>query len=1478
MFIKITALTSALIFSLSAFANKSLSQSDRIKNLDAAIKANQWREAVQLAHEGPFEETKIAELFVKGAYALFQNEYSNAALLLLSQIKPEQWRYLPHGSDRLAEAAILLQKKVPMNLLPSRIDQISMTDSVSILREEIQFAKGRAAFENHQDDEAKVHLSSITSKSRFYAQSRYILGTLAVRNGDNNTAAKEFSKVFDSSVFEQSTEIWKNLSSEMTSHLYEIVGANLKIELDGDLVAENKKVGELATLGLARIAYADQDFKLALEYYLKISNESEFHAQAVLEKIWTLLALNRHQEAQQCALSLTASESSFESLEARTLRALILTDAGQVKEANEQLNNFLIFYQNSKKLLVDYETTADKSVLPDFLKTDLRNDKRIEQLIRYQNNLQNEITALRAEDSHVFPVFSGLANKLEPILLQAKKLNKALIEEHIAQRKKALDRLYLQARLIRIETFLEEREKLRSEFQNSSDLSSDLQMSHDIKLAELLQKAVDEIDEINKDLVLSDPQLEFRQSELLWELSGVTSIIAQLNNDKKMDQRGDTLKKRSLYLAQNVVKNYPYFEKHGRALFFVGFALSEMNQIESGLKILREFVKKYPAHVHTPDAYRILADERFDANDFRAAEAYYKKVLHFKDSAIVGYSLYKIGWCAYNRKDFSRTLLGLEKAFIWAKRASSEVSTLTLEREAQADLITMFAEFGDYRKAREYFSQFLQEDSGPWLVTLAYQLDRMGQFEKSGALYRLLIAANIDVKQNAVFQARVIYGLYFLRRWPEVVEAATELLNNYKASLVIPQDEDSIAGQTEKILRDAVLAQLFEFRKQSVPEAVIRVSKLNQIYLTLFSDWPSSQEPLYLHAHFLLEQDQEIEAAIFFEKHWSSFNPVLKEPIREESLRNLVFSLNQVENKNPASDMISNSAKAAIRYAHEYEKQYPQTKHTRTISFLRPAFYFKYKESTKAIQEAQQLFDVNPADQVGQLCFKNLRNAYYENKNWESTYRWSSELLSRKNPLLKSYQDDLKTIQEESLFLWADSTADDLKASDLFLKLVRDDSMKKLKDKSLYNAFIRTNKAGKKLKALALADELEQRVPEYEGLSEVRGLRAAMFQEAGDYIRSSVLIEQFLKAPPPEISKETLLQARLNAGLMAEALENSKTAQEHFNIYLKTQNDGTGAIEARRSLVRMNPLHLISPSSRWRQLLNLSTTFAKKTIPKNNDVGVAIKNSSLLMEKQVKSLLEFSSDKETATSEALEAFCQVALLYDIYSKALMDLADIKGLSEIERKDLQTELKKIADPIEQKGKDIALQCLSKSIETEHNGEIFQTVMMRWGWASDLVQKEKMNYITQKLSDGYPWLETVKLNLSELDILNLHHELGGSEDSWYALSMIRLKSGRKALARLTLVDALGKYPNSGKILNVLGILAIEGQKKDQENSITQIFEKAGLTGASKAWANLALHHLSGLRLSAGIKALRQCLESGVFHGDPELIALVRDFIKQ
>ena len=78
------------------------------------------------------------------------------------------------------------------------------------------------------------------------------------------------------------------------------------------------------------------------------------------------------------------------------------------------------------------------------------------------------------------------------------------------------------------------------------------------------------------------------------------------------------------------------------------------------------------------------------------------------------------------------------------------------------------------------------------------------------------------------------------------------------------------------------------------------------------------------------------------------------------------------------------------------------------------------------------------------------------------------------------------------------------------------------------------------------------------------------------------------------------------------------------------------------------------------------------------------------------SFFAFSSDKSSPTDLAYEAYCAVPLIYASYTKAITDLAAQSDDA------MKGELMLFVTPLEQQSKKIALECLSRCTDAEHDG--------------------------------------------------------------------------------------------------------------------------------------------------------------------------------
>jgi TolA-binding protein len=1441
-----------------------------IKQLEEAYDKSQWDEASEMAHEILLSRPNTAEAKLRGAYALFQKGYSNAALLFLRRMTPTEWKQIPKGYERLTEIVSLFQKKVPLEELPSFYENITPEQVSPNLREEVRYAIGRKAFEKKNFPTAKKYLNEIGRSSRFFGEARYLLATIAVIQKDYTLAAQEFSRIFEVGVFDQATEFWKDFSSQTSKDW----GPSVRVELDQDFLAANERLGELAIVGVARVQYATKEFENALRNYERIGKNSRYYPRVCLERIWTLLSLGRNDEAEAAAQQLAFADNTFESIEAGPLRALILTDSGKTEAARQSLDGFFRAYKTSKAALQKYKIVNNPTLLPEFMKHDLELDQRISVRTTFANNLEAEITKLNGEDRGVFPVYYSVAGSLDPFMSDSRNEMNKFSLEHVDRRLQDLEKLYAQAKLIKVETYLEDREKLRAEFNAVTVTDPEKQKEHDQRLTQLLENAVKEADEVADRNKFRNLNLEFRQSELLWELSSAHAILFQTSNSKTDDDLATTLKERSVKMVEEIVRSSPTYSRRGQVLFFAGFAEIDVGRSAEGIKKLRDFVQQYPKDPHVADAYRILADIDFDANRFGPAEASYRKVLEWPDSNIVGYALYKMGWCAYNLKNFSKAILALEQTIVWTTQQEHPSNLLNLEREARRDLISIYAEVGDTSKAREYFEKFLRGNASPWLLDLAKELDHEGQYEKSAELFKTLVIMNPTAPENLEYQGAILWGVYRLHHWDQVEQATKDLVEIYHSGLSTPRPDGHPAATVEKRLREIVMVHHKEFGLSTAPEDKARMLQLDNYYLEAFREWPESETPLNEHAYYLLQVKDYPAAAQVYLDHWIRFQAKVTPARREEGLRDVIHSLEELEIAEKAkTDSLTPTVKQLQEFAALYEKDYPSTKYSRPIAYLANVLLYKYNDVDKGIESSKKIFDQNAQDEFGKKSFQNLRTAYYKKKDWKATYDWATELKARKFAGMELYAQDLKTIREESIFLWAENTEDNAKAAQLYLQVADMKDMTRLWDKSLYNAFIRFQKAGMKVEALQAASRLETVNPAFNGLSDISGVRSAFYQEAGDYLTALPLLIAFLDKAGKETPAEALSQARLNAGLIAEAVERYELAAKLFNAYVagSGQANNPGLEEAKRGLDRLaqrTQRQVASGVPNWEKLAAAKRAYESSPLPKKGELAPRIQEGGQRLEKLSTDFLAIANDPKAPLSAAFESYCAVPLLYNAYQLSLQELG--KTLPA----EVKTELDKISAPIASKAKELGEECIKRSTEAEHDGPYFREVNRTWGWQHDPTLDAKVKKVITLLQAAHPWLDPATVDKTEEEILKMHLQNQGTPETWYALAQLRYRRKAYGLCRLTLIDTLQKSKNSGRVLNGLAVLA---ERYPDSKGLSSLYHQAATQGSPVAWANLSLFQFKGGRVTLGLEALHHAVEQGVFANNLELLALEKDWTK-
>jgi tetratricopeptide (TPR) repeat protein len=403
---------------------------------------------------------------------------------------------------------------------------------------------------------------------------------------------------------------------------------------------------------------------------------------------------------------------------------------------------------------------------------------------------------------------------------------------------------------------------------------------------------------------------------------------------------------------------------------------------------------------------------------------------------------------------------------------------------------------------------------------------------------------------------------------------------------------------------------------------------------------------------------------------------------------------------------------------------------------------------------------------------------------------------------------------------------------------------------------------------------LEKNFPRSEYLNKTASVRAALLQEAGAYSKAyaplilAIQSNQYAKKP------EELASALLNAGLIAEGLnklQDSKTLLLKYMAEFPGKNP-EGSVLANRTLLRVSgkgDRQIASAPQGFQLILNEAERFESSPIAKKGDVATRIKEGGTRLETLVKKLMEVSGQISTYPDIAAEASCLIPSLFSHYQKAVDEIAN--DLPENSRAQVQN----LSMTLQGKSKELGIQCLKNSSIAEHDGPRFREVNQKWGWEWDPIISNKATQFIQLLEDKWQSLDPVAEVKTEEELYQQHLQGHGSADSWYQLAKLRFAQNQLSLCRLTLVDALSKYPYSGKLMNAYAVLeAVENP--ESKRGVT--FLKAAKFGSSQALVNLSLYHLKGGRLSKGLEALKEAYEAGLLDKDKELKEASKEWVKK
>jgi tetratricopeptide (TPR) repeat protein len=206
--------------------------------------------------------------------------------------------------------------------------------------------------------------------------------------------------------------------------------------------------------------------------------------------------------------------------------------------------------------------------------------------------------------------------------------------------------------------------------------------------------------------------------------------------------------------------------EYGEALFRLAFLFEERAReaedpeqaAELFLKartVYNTLIRDVPDSEYVPNAYLAFAEYHFNDGDMARALEYYRRVVQFAGSPVIGFALYKQAWCLFNLQDFPEALATFQKVVDWAATHPDRPDAAQLARAARQDLPAAYAEIGRPEAAWAYFERVGGGDAARLMEALANHYESRGQPDDAITVMHALMDRTRDEDALCDRQGRV---------------------------------------------------------------------------------------------------------------------------------------------------------------------------------------------------------------------------------------------------------------------------------------------------------------------------------------------------------------------------------------------------------------------------------------------------------------------------------------------------------------------------------------------------------------------------------------------------------------------------------------------------------------------------------------------------------------------------------------------------
>jgi cellulose synthase operon protein C len=737
------------------------------------------------------------------------------------------------------------------------------------------------------------------------------------------------------------------------------------------------------------------------------------------------------------------------------------------------------------------------------------------------------------------------------------------------------------------------------------------------------------------------------------------------------------------------------------AYYLLGVCYLYEERLKDALRVWQQLVDKFPESLLNDEVWFRLGDEKFNERDFKAAAAYYQKIINpnfnFYDKA-----LYKLAWTYYILNQFDEAITGFAKVLEFQNLKTSKISQLTsiLSSESEQYLAISFFDKAEMNEqgptslalVKNYFS-----DTGhrPYernvLIYLGDALLKVAKNQEAEQVFFYAISLNPLHPKNPDLSYRLVQFYDEAGMLDEAGQARKNMLTQYLPGsawdmAMHAQGQKQTLQDTRKLLREVLLKQAFfehararqKAEQGKSEEAIAGFKNATRSYMTYVKLYPE-QEDLDQALFFLSEAAFDAQ---WFEDAGYVFSLLRDWPwqtqYREKAALNATFAYRrqieaqkfdfssiQTKNKGQLLGAMLPVFEKFIVAADKLFLMYPEEENLPSFLFESAGIYYYYGDNGEANKRFMQIVERFPGLEVARLSADLILEDKLVNGLWSEaaseavkfqTAKIGKDAEFRRIEISARFKDAEEKYEAANLLLKSGKSLDaKLKfavVAQIYATLLHDDPKSEFVDKMLYNRGMALSLSEQPVEAFLVFERLYHEFPKSD-LSKDAMLKCASYFERSLQFHKAAETYLLMSRSYPQAKQAG--DALLNAGLLFEIDEDEQKASSVFFEFNQRYADRVEAADALRRATQLNNKQSITKGEA--QFAALQKEFARFKGTKING-GTGKKQSQQLVDKTKQLALLQKKYEDMArqfpnSKLGLAALYQIGSLYEELFRALL---------------------------------------------------------------------------------------------------------------------------------------------------------------------------------------------------------------------------------